>query len=69
LKGEYDLKLQWTIEKLTAGGAQPGAAPAAVASGPSLFAALDEQLGLKIESRKTQVPVIVIQHIERPSEN
>jgi len=48
-----------------------GATPAAVESGPSLFAALDEQLGLKIESRKAQGPVdvIVIEHIERPSEN
>jgi uncharacterized protein (TIGR03435 family) len=69
LKGEYDLKLQWTRERLTAGPAESGAAPKTEDAEPSLFTALDEQLGLKIESRKAQVPVIVIQHIERPSGN
>lgn len=69
LKGEYDLKMQWTRENLTAESARPGAGPAEVASEPSLFTALNQQLGLKVESKKAQVPVTVIQHIERPSEN
>jgi uncharacterized protein (TIGR03435 family) len=35
---------------------------------PDLFAAM-QQLGLKLESVKGPVPVIVIDHVERPSEN
>ena len=36
---------------------------------PMLFVALEEQLGLKLESRRMSVPVLVIDSIERPSEN
>jgi uncharacterized protein (TIGR03435 family) len=37
--------------------------------GPSLFTALEEQLGLKLESAKGPEDVIVIDHIEQPSAN
>ncbi len=59
LTGRYDLKLQWT----------PDNAPETDNSAPSLFTAIQEQLGLKLESSKEPVPVLVIDHIERPSEN
>lgn len=36
---------------------------------PSLFAALQEQLGLKLEPKTASVEILVIDHIERPSEN
>jgi len=39
------------------------------ATRPSLFTAIEEQLGLKLESTKGPVEVIVIDHVERSSEN
>lgn len=62
LQGSYNFKLSWTPDK------DSGAAPAE-AVGPSLFTALQEQLGLKIESRKAPVDCIVIDHVEEPSAN
>ena len=38
-------------------------------AGPSVFVALPEQLGLKLEASKTMVDTLVIDHLERPSEN
>jgi uncharacterized protein (TIGR03435 family) len=49
-------------------GPQNGDAPPDEA-GPSLFTALEEQLGLKLESQKGTVDVIVIDRIDQPSEN
>jgi uncharacterized protein (TIGR03435 family) len=42
---------------------------AAADAGPSLFTALEEQLGLKLVPAKGPVEVLVIDHIERPSES
>jgi len=44
----------------------PGSTPD---SGPSLFTLLQDQLGLHLESRKAQVETLVIDHLERPTEN
>jgi uncharacterized protein (TIGR03435 family) len=49
--------------------ARVGAAPPPEAPGPSIFAALQEQLGLKLESQKALVDVIVIDHLDHPSAN
>ena len=49
-------------------GNPPDAAPTAD-PGPDIFTALQEQLGLKLESAKGPVEVLVIDHVERPSEN
>jgi uncharacterized protein (TIGR03435 family) len=77
LTGKYDYTLQWTPEEGQGamfqgpgGGPQPpeGAAPPE-SSGPSIFTALQEQLGLKLESQKGPVEFVVIDHVERPSEN
>jgi uncharacterized protein (TIGR03435 family) len=60
LTGRYDLKLQWT----------PDDAPATTEnSAPSLFTAIQEQLGLKLEPAKEPVPVLVIDHIDPPTPN
>jgi uncharacterized protein (TIGR03435 family) len=64
--GEFDFKLEWTSDAMQA--TPPDAVPD-TASGPSLFAALQEQLGLKLESRKVPADVLVIDHAEKPSEN
>jgi uncharacterized protein (TIGR03435 family) len=64
--GEFDFKLEWTFDDMQA--KPPDAVPDA-ASGPSIFAALQEQLGLKLESRKVPAEVLVVDHAEKPSEN
>jgi uncharacterized protein (TIGR03435 family) len=69
LTGRYDLDLTFTPEQTIPAGANiPG--PAADPSAPSIYTAVREQLGLKLESQRDQEEVIVIDHIERqPSEN
>jgi len=70
LTGAYDFKLQWTPERLKPSPSQePDTAPPPDSSGPSLFTALQQQLGLRLESAKGPVDTVVIDHIERPSEN
>jgi uncharacterized protein (TIGR03435 family) len=70
IEGRYDLKLSWTPDD----GAAPvlngsGSSSAAADSGPSIFTAIEEQLGLKLEPQKGPVEVLVIDHVEMPSEN
>ena len=71
--GEFDFKLEWTSDAMRAtppsGGDKPAAAAPEGATGPSIFAALQEELGLKLESRKIPAEVLVIDHAEKPSEN
>lgn len=68
LKGNFDFKLEWTPD---AAQAAPGAdaPPLPDPSGPSLFTAIQEQLGLRLESQKGPVEMIVIDRVARPSEN
>jgi uncharacterized protein (TIGR03435 family) len=63
LAGRYDFTLHWTPDADLDGSASKDA------SGPSLFTAVQEQLGLKLESTRGPVPTLVIDHVERPSEN
>ncbi len=61
LKGQYDFTLRWVAE---------GAAPSSDETAPSLFRAVQEQLGLRLESRRGTVDVLVVDHAERtPGEN
>jgi uncharacterized protein (TIGR03435 family) len=70
LKANYSFKFQWTPESLSTAASQSGeTAPPPDLSGTSLFSALREQLGLKLESTKAPVDTFVIEHIERPSGN
>jgi len=75
LTGKYDLELTWTPEqgadpmfKGAEGSPQRGDA-APDSSGPSIFTALQEQLGLRLQSAKGPVETLVIDHVEMPSEN
>jgi len=62
IKGIFDFKLRWTPDL-------PTPEPTADPVGPSIFTALQEQCGLRAEPRKVPVNVIVIDHVDRPSEN
>ena len=69
LKGVFDFKLEWEPDALSAG---PDGVPvsANLRTGSSLFTAIQDQLGLKLEGRKGPVEVFVIDRIERaPTEN
>ncbi|HUN82774.1 MAG TPA: M56 family metallopeptidase [Terracidiphilus sp.] len=68
LTGNYDFKLHFTPEDAPPMGAADNGQPAEDAP-PPLFTALQEQLGLKLESTKSKVDVIVIDHIEPPTPN
>lgn len=68
LTGSYDVHLKWTLDPLApAASDSPGVPPAP--DGPSIFTSLREQLGLRLESAKGPVEVLVIDHVEKPSEN
>ena len=75
LKGNYDFKLTWTPDPGQAGGfggpPPPGveAPPPPDPNGPSIFTAVQEQLGLRLESQKGPVDLIVIDKVEKLSEN
>jgi bla regulator protein blaR1 len=70
LRGNYTFMLKWTPENLSArGGQSADNVPSSDLSGLSLFTALQEQMGLKLESTKVPVDTIVIDHIEQPSTN
>lgn len=64
LTGLYDFTLNWSPQQL--GGNDTSSADSA---GPGLFAALPEQLGLKLKSIKAPIDVIVIDHIDLPTPN
>ncbi|HVO97214.1 MAG TPA: TIGR03435 family protein [Bryobacteraceae bacterium] len=53
IEGIFDLKIEWTNAD----------------TGPSIFTAMQEQLGLRLASRKTPVDMVVIDHVEKPTEN
>jgi bla regulator protein blaR1 len=74
LTGKYDFTLRWTPDerapsKKIGSEPMPGNAPPSDSSGPSIFTAIQEQLGLKLERQKGPVEILVIDHVERPSEN
>jgi uncharacterized protein (TIGR03435 family) len=71
LAGNFDVSLQWTPDEIQAIRPGPDAPPAPPpeSTAPSIFTALQEQLGLKLESQKGPVKIFVIDRAEKPSEN
>src|SRR5688572_4924899 len=69
LAGNFDIAVTFTPERLPQGPPPPRAPPLPSfdPNGPSLFTALQEQLGLKLESERAPVEVLVIDHVERPT--
>jgi uncharacterized protein (TIGR03435 family) len=65
LTGNYDIKLKWTPEDTSAAASSDAGSD----TGPSLLSALQEQLGLKIQSAKGPVDTLVVDHVEKPTEN
>jgi uncharacterized protein (TIGR03435 family) len=76
LKGDYVIELQYTNHRSPTAmvsaaergsqGIANATPPAPSSSGPSLFEAVEKQLGLKVQSAKGPVEFIVIEHIEKP---
>lgn len=62
LTAKYDLKLSWAAQ-------QDGPAPSGDDNAPSLFTAIQEQLGLRLQSAKDPVEALVVDHVEQPTEN
>jgi uncharacterized protein (TIGR03435 family) len=56
IAGKFDVDLKWTPDESP----DPGS---------SIFSALQEQLGLRLETQKGAVDVLVIDHVEKPSAN
>ena len=71
LTGSYDFKLAWTPDpsQLPASMAAGGEGAPNVPEGPSIFTALKEQLGLRLEPQKGPVAILMIDRIEKPSVN
>jgi uncharacterized protein (TIGR03435 family) len=71
LEGQYDFDFRWTNEFGPRGGPPPAGPASTPAPGdePSFVTALQEQLGLKLDARRATVDVLVIDTVEKPSEN
>jgi uncharacterized protein (TIGR03435 family) len=70
LTGGVDIDLTWTPETLGRGATPPPGAPPLPTihpNGPSIFTALQEQLGLELEAERGPVEVRVIDRVERPT--
>jgi uncharacterized protein (TIGR03435 family) len=62
LKRNYDFTLSWVS-------VEPPVGDASESDGPTLFSAVQNQLGLKLEPKTGSVEMLVVDHIEKPTEN
>ncbi len=73
LSGRFDVHLRWNADQALSAPqnetGNPNASPSSDQIGPSIFTAIQEQLGLKLEAGKGPVDNFVVDHVEKPSEN
>jgi uncharacterized protein (TIGR03435 family) len=69
LEGLYDFELNWTPDQIPANLPADAPFPRPDPNGPSIFTALQEQLGLKLESATGPLESIVIEKVQKPTEN
>jgi uncharacterized protein (TIGR03435 family) len=69
LSGRYDFDLEFTPDESQFGGVFGKLASTDDSAKPSLFTAIQQQLGLRLEPAKGPIEALVIDHVERPSEN
>jgi uncharacterized protein (TIGR03435 family) len=71
LAGNFDFELTWTPDQFPQGPPPPDAPPLPPIdpNGPSIYTAVQEQLGLKLDSRRDAVDVLVVDRVERPTED
>lgn len=67
LAGRYDFDLEFTPDEFLFGGALGKGTDNLIR--PGLFAAVQQQLGLRLEATKGEVQALIIDHVERPSAN
>jgi len=75
LEGKYDFTLFWATDSMSGPMARPGPSPSSAAggppvaslpdSGPTIFGAIQAQVGLKLEQKKGAVDIMVIDHVEK----
>jgi uncharacterized protein (TIGR03435 family) len=66
LTGAFDLELEYTPDRLPPDGSVGPGIPRPPVDGPSLFTAVQEQLGLKLDSQRGPVEVLVIDSAQHP---
>ena len=69
LEGLYDFELNWTPDQIPANLPVDVPFPRPDPNGPTIFTALQEQLGLKLESATGPLESIVIEKVQKPTEN
>ena len=69
LTGVYDFNMKWTPDQLSASPPTGTARPESPDAPPSIFQAIQDQLGLKLVASKGLVDVLIIDRVEMPSEN
>ncbi|HVY92397.1 MAG TPA: TIGR03435 family protein [Bryobacteraceae bacterium] len=73
VEGKFDFSVAWTPDAVDGGtgatGGKVAAPPENSELGPTIFTALQETVGLKLESARVKVPVVVIEKAEKPSAN
>jgi len=69
LTGNYDFDLRWTPDESVLRGLKDPDEPPPDPIGPSIFTAVQEQLGLELKSAKGPMEILVIDRVEKPDAN